>query len=163
MDLRFANGVEVEYERLRGSDTGAVLVVPVTADDRILLVREYGVGTERYELGFAKGRIEAGETPEVAALREMQEEVGFGARDITRVKTVSLAPGYFGHRTHILLARDLYPSRLPGDEPEPIEVVPWPLADAQSLVQRDEFSEARSVLALYLVIDLLARGAQPRP
>jgi len=158
VDLRFANGVEVEYERLRGSDTGAVLIVPVTAGAEVLLVREYCVGTERYELGFAKGRIEPGETPEQAAERELKEETGFGARRLERLMTVSLAPGYFGHLTHVLLARDLYPQRLAGDEPEPVEVVSWPLARARDLVQREDFTEARSLLALYLALDRLDGG-----
>jgi ADP-ribose diphosphatase len=73
------------------------------------------------------------------------------------LQTVSLAPGYIQHRTHIVLARDLYPERAQGDEPEPIEVVPWHLNDLEPLLEREDFSEARSIAALFLVRGYLAR------
>ncbi|OYV28295.1 MAG: ADP compounds hydrolase NudE, partial [Halothiobacillus sp. 20-54-6] len=61
VDLTFSNGTEVEFERLTGKGQGAVLVVPITADGQIVLIREYACGTERYELGLPKGRIESDE------------------------------------------------------------------------------------------------------
>jgi len=71
-----------------------------------------------------------------------------------------VAPGYLFHTTHIVLARDLYPRRLEGDEPEPIEVVPWKISQLDRLLQRDDFTEARSIAALYMVRDkLTAEGA----
>lgn len=153
--LRFANGVEVTYERLKSSGHGAVLVVPVLDADTVLLIREYAAGTERYELGFPKGRIEADESAQTAAARELREETGYGARDVTLLRSVSVAPGYLGHITHLVLARDLYPDRLEGDEPEPIEVVPWPLARFDELLAQPDLTEARSLLGLYMVRDLL--------
>lgn len=51
---------------------------------------------------------------------------------------------------HIFVAEKLYPSRLEGDEPEPIKVIPWPLSDWQLLIDNGDFSESRSVSALFL-------------
>lgn len=152
VNLRFSNGVEVEYERLRGSGAvGAVIIVPMLDADTILLIREYGVGLERYELGLPKGRVEPGEDLLEAANRELMEEVGYGAGKLTSLRALSLAPGYLGHRTQVILAEELYPRRLPGDEPEDIEVVPWPAQRLEELVMDDnEFSEGRSIAALYL-------------
>ena len=63
------------------------------------------------------------------------------------------------HGIHILLARDLYPERLPGDEPEPLEVVPYPMKDLVNLVARPDFCEGRSIAALFLAREwLLAHG-----
>lgn len=154
--LRFSNGAEVEFECLaRGSGNGAVLIVPVTAKDEVLLVREYAVGTDRYELGLPKGRLEAGEEPLTGANRELREEVGYAARELTELRRLSLAPGYIAHCTHVILARDLYAAPLDGDEPEPLEVVPWPLSDLPGLLANDELSEARSIAALYLTREKL--------
>ncbi len=150
LDLRFANGTEVVYERLRGSADGAVLVVPLRDADTVLLVREYAAGTERYELGLPKGRIEPGEDPLATAQRELREEIGLGAGRLEPLMTVTVAPGYFGHVTHIVLAEDLYPAEAEGDEPEPVEVVPWRLAELPALLARDDFTEARSMVALFL-------------
>jgi len=155
LQLRFANGVERTYERLRPGSIPAVMVVALADDDTVLLIREYGAGVEAYELGFPKGALEPGETLEEGALRELQEETGFGARELTVLKTVSLSPGYMGHLLTIVLAEGLYPSRLDGDEPEPIEVVPMPLAALDDWVWREDFTEARSLAALYMVRDIV--------
>ncbi|MCB1849247.1 MAG: ADP compounds hydrolase NudE [Gammaproteobacteria bacterium] len=156
IDLEFDNGNTRRYQRLLGSPQGAVMVVPLLDHETLLLIREYCAGMDQYELGFVKGRIENGEEPLDAAVREMQEETGYAAKRLEWVKSVTLAPGYLFHQTHIVLARDLYPKPLPGDEPEPIEVVPWKLDQLDSLLKRDDFTEARSIVAFHLVRELLA-------
>lgn len=157
MDLRFSNGVEATFERLRGGPRGAVLVVPMLDRSTVVLIREYAAGVHRYELALPKGRIEEGEGAEEAANRELMEEAGYGARSLRRIASLTVAPTYISHVTHIVLAEDLYARRLPGDEPEEIEVVPWSLDDLDGLLARDDCTEARSIAALYMVRDLLAR------
>ncbi|WP_240126784.1 ADP compounds hydrolase NudE [Thermomonas alba] len=159
LDLEFANGERRLYERLHGRGHGAVVVVPLLDADTVLLVREYAAGVHRYELGLVKGRIDAGETPEQAANRELMEEAGYGAYDVRVLRKLSLAPTYMSHQTHLVLARDLYPQRLPGDEPEELEVVPWKLADLGQLILREDFSEGRSIAALFLVREWLEQQA----
>lgn len=151
MHLHFANGAQRIYERIRSHGHGAVLVVPITAAQSLLLVREYAAGTDSYELAFPKGIMEAGEQPAEAANRELREETGFGAKHLEWIKTLTLAPGYFGARLEVVLARGLYPSALPGDEPEPPEVVEWPLHAYEDLLLRPDFSEGRSIAALFLI------------
>ncbi len=68
-----------------------------------------------------------------------------------------------GHRTNLLLARHLYPAKLQGDEPEPLEVVPWKLSELDKLLAMDECSEGRSLLALYITRDILAKESGKRP
>lgn len=159
--LRFANGTEVDYERLKSSARGAVLVVPLLDADTVLLIREYAAAVERYELALPKGRVEDDESLEEAANREIMEEVGYGARRLTALKSVTLAPGYFNHATQLVLAEELYPARLEGDEPEALEVVPWPLARLDELLAHEECTEARSIAALYMVRDLLRARLAP--
>jgi ADP-ribose diphosphatase len=161
VDLEFSNGNRRCFERVLGG-RGSVLIVPMKDARTLLLVREYAAGTDRYELGFPKGIIEPGEDPLEAAGREVREEVGFGARDLRLIQGVSLAPGYIQHQTSLVLARDLYPDWAQGDEPEPIEVVPWPLDDMDSLLGRDDFTEARSIAALFLVKVFLDRERTDR-
>lgn len=155
LNLRFANGTEVEYERVPGSAIDSVLVVPVLAGHTVLLVREYAAGVHRYELGFPKGVMEKGEDPLTAANREIMEEVGYGAHRLRRLTSMTIAPGYIGHTTHIVLAEDLYEQPLPGDEPEELEVVPWRLSDCAALLERADFTEARSIAALFLARERL--------
>lgn len=155
VDLRFTNGVEVRYERLVGSPRGAVVIVPMQDQDTVLLVREYAAGVHRYELGLPKGSIDGGESPLEAANRELMEEIGLAARRLRHVTTLTVAPGYLSHQSHLVLAQDLYEQHRTGDEPEEIEIVPWRLDDLSELLQHEECTEARTIAALYMVRDLL--------
>jgi len=155
LDLEFSNGNKRTYERLRTHGLGAVIVVAMSDDDTFLLVSEYAAGLHHYELGLVKGRLEPGETVLEGAQRELREEVGYAAHDLVELTALSLAPGYMTHITHVVLARDLYPSKLEGDEPEELEIVPWQLSDLYSLVQRPDCTEGRSIAALYIARDFL--------
>jgi ADP-ribose diphosphatase len=155
LDLRFSNGHEATFERLSGTTDGAVIVAAVDADQRVLLVREYAAGVERYELGLPKGLIDPGESPEQAALRELREETGYGAHRLQALQLLTLAPAYMQHATRIVLAEALYPAPLEGDEPEPPELVRWPLADLAGLAARDDVSEARTLATLYMIRERL--------
>ncbi len=151
MHLKFSNGVERDYERLKSGKHGAVMVIPMLNSETVLLIREYAAGVERYELAFSKGLIDEGETPIEAANREMKEEVGYGSRDLQLLKVFSLAPGYLSHRMSLVLAKNIYPEKLEGDEPEELEVVQWPVRDLDKLLDQDDFTEARSIAAIYLL------------
>ena len=150
VDLTFSNGATREFERMAGSGRGGVMVVPLTDDGNMLLIREYAAGTHSYQLGFPKGLIDPGESPEQAGNRELKEEVGFGANTLHYLHKVSTAPTFFDAHMHILIAQDLYPETLPGDEPEPLDVFKWPLSRASELLARDDFIEARCIVALLL-------------
>ena len=71
---------------------------------------------------------------------------------------MTLAPGYIGHQTHVVLAQQLYPEHSEGDEPEEIEVVPWSLDRTSELLLRDDFTEARSIAALFMIRELVQHG-----
>lgn len=155
LDLEFSNGVKTQYERIASRGPGAVLIIPVLDDNTILLIREYAAGTDRYELAFPKGKVEPNEEVMDAANREIMEEVGYESAKLTLLKRLSLAPGYMGHITNIILAENLSEHREPGDEPEEIEVVPWKISEIDNLLELEEFSEGRSVAALYLLKNYL--------
>ena len=150
LKLRFSNGVERLYERLPARGRQAVIVVAINTDDEVILVREYLAGLHRYELNLPKGTVDPGETFEEAANRELKEEAGFGARKLDYVRQITLAPAYMGFSIHVILARDLYPESLPGDEPEIMEVEKWGLEAVDQLVMSELLSESRSIAALKL-------------
>jgi ADP-ribose diphosphatase len=156
--LRFSNGEVRHYERLRGHAHEAVMIIPVVDNETILLVREYGVGLEDYYLGLPKGTVGIGEDTLVAANRELMEETGYGAKKLCFLKSLSSAPAYTTRKMKLVLATDLYEKKLPGDEPEEIEVVPWKLDALDLLLEREDFHEARTIAALYMVRDLLNEG-----
>ena len=76
------------------------------------------------------------------------------------VRTLTLAPVYMSHETTVVLARDLYPERLPGDEPEELEVVPWRFDALGELALREDFSEGRSIAALFAAYHYIKQEAR---
>jgi len=157
LDLEFANGERRRYERLHSRGHGAVMIAAIPEPGTVLLIREYAAGVHRYEVGLPKGRMDAGESILDAANRELKEEAGFGARKLTHLRSITLSPTYMSHQIHLVLAEDLYPERLPGDEPEELEVIPWRLDRLHELMLREDCSEGRSLAALFIVREVLER------
>ena len=151
LDLEFSNGQRRTYWRRVSESMGSVVIIPLLDAHTVLLVREYATGFHRYELGLVKGRVEQGEDVLHAANRELKEEVGYGAHQLDILRTVTLMPAYMTSFSHIVLARDLYPEAAKGDEPEPLERVPWEIARLHELAFCEEFSEGRSLAALWIV------------
>jgi len=157
LEIQFSNGQYREYERLtRNQSSGAVMIVPMLDKETVLLIREYSAGVDRYELGLPKGKIDAGENLLKAADRELKEEVGYGAKSLHHLSSLSIAPSYLEHMIDIVIAQELYEEKLEGDEPEELEVIPWKLDNIQGLLETGECTEARSIAALYMTKDYLA-------
>lgn len=156
--LRFSNGEEREYERLGtfNSPIQAVMVVPVTDDGCFLMVEEYAVGTESYEINFPKGLVDPGESLFEGAERELKEEAGFGANSLKFMTEFALSPHYMCHKINVVLAQSLYAERLPGDEPEtmPVHKLSWD--KAMALVDNKKLIDVRTIAALYMARDFLA-------
>jgi ADP-ribose diphosphatase len=155
LDLEFANGVKRTYERLPGTGKPAVIVVAMNDASELVLIREYCAGFHEMQLTLVKGAAEGEEALEDAANRELREEAGLAARCVRFVKRLNLAPGHMGFTINVLLATDLYAAPLPADEPEPPEVVYWPLERLDELIHGDDFREARAIAALCLARPLL--------
>lgn len=149
--LRFSNHREVEFERMTsdGPARNSVIIVAFVDTDTLLLVREYAVGVDDYVLRLPQGMIDAGESAGQAADRELMEEVGYGAKQLLRLGCLNLAPNWLPFSAEVMLAQGLYPSPLPGDEPEPLEVIRWPVADIPKLIESGAITEASSVAALF--------------
>jgi ADP-ribose diphosphatase len=160
VQLQFSNGNQAEYERVSSRRIhGAVIVVPMLTSTTFLLIREYAVGFDRYELGLPKGLVRAGETFFEAANRELMEEVGFRATELSRLYTLSVAPGFLCYSTEVVIAMDLTAARVGGDEPEAMQIVPWRLRDLDGLLSSGELTDARSVAALFLAKGFVEREA----
>lgn len=154
VELEFSNGEQRIYERMKPNSRQAVMIVPVH-NGNLLLVKEYAVAIEDYELGFPKGGVELNEDVLVAANRELMEEIGYGAKKLTSLMQLSTIPSHFSNMITIVIAEDLYPQKLEGDEPEPLELVEWPIQNMMDLLNQADFKEARNVSALFLAREYL--------
>jgi ADP-ribose pyrophosphatase len=139
-------GVTAQRETIR--HPGAVCMVPVLEDGSLLLVTQYRHAAGRRLLELPAGTLEAGESPEAAVARELQEEVGYVPGRVEALGGFYVAPGYTSEYIHLFACRELRESRLAGDEDEDIEVERRTLAEAVAAVERGEICDAKSVIGV---------------
>lgn len=147
IDLKSSKG-KVTYQIIEKRNTA--LVVPVTENHEVILVREYFPAINEYSLSLPKGAIEESDDALKTANKELQEEIGMKASKIEELGLLTMSPGYLTQKTHVFLAQDLIRSRLKGDELEEIEVLTYPFGKIDTLILTGKITEARVVAALYL-------------
>ena len=144
-DYRRPDGTVVRREVM--DHPGAVVMVPVE-DDHVLLVRQPREAVERYTLELPAGKLDhPGEDPLDCARRELAEEVGRAAGTWRDLGGFYTAPAILTEFIHCFMATDLTAvDGVAGDEDEAIEVVAWPLADLDGLI--DTVRDAKTLIGL---------------
>jgi ADP-ribose pyrophosphatase len=145
-------------ERDVAGHPGAVAIVALDPDDRVLLVRQYRSPAERVLLEIPAGTLDvdpatgATEEPDLAARRELEEETGYRAASWQRLASFWTAPGFATELMHLYLATDLTPAhpddRLGPDEDEHLRLEPLPFSDAIAAIERGEIADAKSIVGL---------------
>jgi len=146
------NGKETELEMIR--HPGAAVALPIeTGDDGIdyaILVRQYRYAAGGWLLEVPGGKLDGAEDPELCARRELEEEIGFSAGEMTGLGPILTTPGFTDERIWIYIARDL--TLVEGghslEADEVIEVERIPLRDAVAMAVSGEITDAKTVTAL---------------
>jgi len=133
---------------------GAVVLVPVE-DDHLWFVRQYRHAAGEALLELPAGTTEKGEDLIACAHRELREEIGMSAREVSKIGEFFIAPGYSTEFLHIYLASGLRPDPLPGDDDEFIQVERIPVAQAYHLAESGQVRDAKTLAALVLARPLL--------
>lgn len=128
----------------------AVTLVPVSQDGQIWFVEQYRHPAGKMLIELPAGVMEAGETPEQSARREIQEEIGMAPTSLARIGGAYLAPGYSTEYMHFFLATGLYPSALAKDENELLHARRISIREAYQMLENGEIQDAKSVTALFL-------------
>lgn len=136
----------------------AVVLVPVDADGRLLMVRQYRHPAGRWLLELPAGGVdERDASPEAAALRELREETGHRG-SLTPIGGLYLAPGYSDEYQHMYVARDLVEDPLDADEDEDLVLERVTLDDALALVDSGRICDAKSIAALLMYLRHIGRA-----
>jgi ADP-ribose pyrophosphatase len=130
---------------------GAVAIVPMLEDGRVILVKQYRHAVGKILMEIPAGTLHPGETPEECALRELREEIGYSAGRLEKLTSVYLAPGYSTELIHLFLATDLQPAEGEADEDEFLKPVTLTLDEAIAQIAYGEIQDAKTVAALLLV------------
>ena len=148
--VQLPNGHEGEYGQI--TFPNAALAVPITAGNKVILLRQYRFAVSRYLLEFPAGTLEIGETPINSIKREIQEETGFKAEKWDELGSLVNAPGYSDEVIHLFLARDLtkLESEVQGDLDEDIKVLILSPDELDNLIAcGNEILDAKTVTAWF--------------
>jgi ADP-ribose pyrophosphatase len=136
------------FHRIRSVDWAQLL--PITAGNEAVLVRQYRHGPQRVTLEMPGGLVDAGEEPAAAALRECLEETGYRAESAQLLGVVNPNPALFTHRLHSFFATGVEPERaIQNTGTEITEVVLVPVADLEGLLLAGEIEHALVAGALW--------------
>jgi ADP-ribose pyrophosphatase len=152
-EVRLPTGAHANLDIVEHVD--AVTILPVDENDRIWFVQQYRHPAGDVILELPAGTLEHAEDPLVCAQREIQEEIGMGAGSLKKLGGYFLAPGYSTEYMHVYLASDLYPSRLPGDEDEFLDVVSCPVPRVLEAVRSGKIQDAKTLASLYLAQSII--------
>jgi ADP-ribose pyrophosphatase len=145
-DVEEPGGVRGRREVVR--HRGSVAMLPVDADGRVLLVRQYRYAVSSYVWELPAGRLDAGETPEEGARRELVEEAGLEAGRVEPMLSFFTTPGFCDEVIHVFRATDLRTVPARPEEDERIEPTWFPLDDALAMIDRGEIKEGKTLIAL---------------
>lgn len=127
-----------------------VNIIPITPNREVILIRQYRHGIQDMTLEIPGGIIEPDDTPREAALRELEEETGYKALQISALDHVWPNPAFLNNRCYTFLAQDatLVGDQKP-DEKEDIEVIPVPLERIPDMIRSGEIRHSLVVAAFY--------------
>lgn len=147
-DVTLPNGKTAKRELIKHS--GAVAVIPVTKDNKIVFVKQYRKPLEKTIIEIPAGKLEKGEKPETTAVRELEEETGYTTDQLSFVTSFYTSPGFADELMYIYLTADLQKLDHPvaGDEDEFVEVIELTLEEAKQYMKDEQIHDAKTNYAI---------------
>jgi len=148
-EVELPSGKIVEREVVE--HRGAAGIVPITSDNKVILLRQYRYPANKMLWEIPAGLLDAGETPLDCAIRELKEETGCTAKSFIKLAEFYLTPGNSNEYFHLYLAKDLKDGDADFDEDEVIVSKKIQLNDALKMLNNDEINDAKTMIGLCLV------------
>lgn len=128
---------------------GAVAVIAVTKDNKIILVEQFRKALERSIIEIPAGKIEIGEAPEITALRELEEETGYTTDNLQYIQSFSTSPGFADEIIHLYFADNIVKMEQPVglDEDEFVELLHVSLTEMEEMVKKQQIYDAKTAFA----------------
>ncbi len=148
---------ELNYKNPRTNQTiyrehvlagNAVVIIPETDNKEFIMIKEPRTPIGKTVLAFPAGMIEKGEQEEESAIRELEEETGYRAGKIKKIRDVYTAIGYSNEKVTIFLAKDLVKTHNHLDETEDIEVLKIPKKEVRKMLDNNEIKTSSEEIGL---------------
>ncbi|GEN33455.1 NUDIX hydrolase [Aneurinibacillus danicus] len=146
-DVELPNGKTAKREIV--THPGAVAVMAITEDDRMIMVRQFRKPLERMLVEIPAGKLEPGEEPEVCAGRELQEETGYTYTSLHHQASFYTSPGFADEIVHLYRAEGVVPGKARPDEDEFVELLHVTKEEARDLIASGDIRDAKTILAVY--------------
>jgi ADP-ribose pyrophosphatase len=127
---------------------GAVAVIPLLGD-KMIVVEQYRKPLEKSQVEIPAGKLDSGEEPLTAALRELEEETGYKSDNIRLVSSFYTSPGFADEIIHLYIAEDLVKGTANPDEDEFLDCEAITLEQAQQYMREGRISDAKTIMAVY--------------
>ncbi len=147
-DVLLPNGKESKREIV--NHPGAVAIIAITAEGKLVLVEQYRKALERSIVEIPAGKLEPGEKPELTARRELEEETGYGCHELKYLQTFATSPGFADEVIHLFVAQDLYKieEKADLDEDEFVELLEVTVEEAEVMVKEQKIFDAKTAFAV---------------
>ena len=133
---------------------GGVAVVPVV-NRTVILVRQFRISIGREIVELPAGRLEAQESPRECARRELEEELGYRARELIWMASYYSSVGFTNERMHIFLGLDLERVAERPEWDERVQAVELPIGDIETRLLNGEFEDSKTIIGLYELMSYL--------
>lgn len=140
---------------------GGAVIAAVTKEGRMVMVKQFRKPAERVMLEVPAGKIDAGEDPETAALRELKEETGYRAGHIQKLTQMYPSVGYSQEILHLYLCTQLEAGETAFDENEAIDIEEYDVDELASMVMNGQIQDGKSQIAILMVKQLKDTGMLP--
>lgn len=147
-DVELPNGETSKREIVK--HPGAVAIIPVTPDGKIIFVKQYRKPLEKTLLEIPAGKIEPNEAKEITAIRELEEETGFTTKQLNYVTSFYTSPGFADELMHLYYTDSLeeLDEKVAGDDDEFIELVTLSIDEAEDYMNEQHIQDAKTAYAL---------------
>ncbi|KIL34292.1 ADP-ribose pyrophosphatase [Cohnella kolymensis] len=144
--VRLPNGETSTREIVRHPGAVAVLAL---VDNKMLVVEQFRKPLDKVQVEIPAGKLDPGEAPETAAVRELEEETGYRARSISHLHSFSTSPGFAEEILHVYFTDDVEKGELKLDEDEFLTCEAITLEQAMEYIRQGRICDAKTLLAVY--------------
>jgi ADP-ribose pyrophosphatase len=147
-NITLSNGTTFDIDIIH--HPGASAIVPLTAQNTVILIRQYRHAVGDYIWEIPAGTLDPGESPAACAKRELTEETGFLANQLKKLGEITPVPGYSDERIHIFLATELSPAEQNLDKDEMLNVHEISFDNAMEMIYKGEIQDSKTIAGLFM-------------
>ena len=141
---------DIQYDREIVVHKGSAVILPVFADNTVALVRQYRHAAKKFLLEIPAGTLEPGESPEVGAARELEEEIGVRAEKLELLTEFYVSPGFLTEKMFVFLATGLTETQQNLEDDENLTVERHSFKQLYEMIRNGEIEDAKTICAILM-------------